>query len=114
LLGDEWWMTRAGRHDIGVYFDIASVHASDEAPSVIEQIGSSLGTAHDAIVQPSDASRFEDWVRRRFGPELMMLGFPGSASDSDDRQSRRAALLALVGGTGNSADVQRQVRAILR
>ena len=110
LLGDEWWMTRAGRHDIGLYFDIASVHASDEAPSVIEQISSSLGVAHDAIVQPSDASRFEDWVRRRFGPELMMLGFPGSASDSDDRQSRRAALLALVGVTGNSADVQRQAR----
>jgi puromycin-sensitive aminopeptidase len=110
LLGDEWWMTRAGRHDIGVYFDIASVHASDEAPSVIEQISSSLGTAHDAIVQPSDAPRFEDWVRRRFGPELMTLGFPGSASDADDRQSRRAALLALVGVTGNSPDVQRQAR----
>jgi aminopeptidase N len=110
LLGDEWWMTRAGRHDVGVYFDIASLHASDETPSVIEQIGRSLGTAHDAIVQPSDAPRFEEWVRRRFGPELMTLGLPGSASDSDDRQSRRATLLALVGVTGNSPDVQRQTR----
>jgi aminopeptidase N len=110
LLGDEWWMTRAGRHAIGVYFDIASVHASDEAPSVIEQIGRSLGTAHDAIVQPSDVPRFEEWVRRRFGPELMTLGIPDSASDSDDRQSRRATLLALVGVTGNSPDVQRQAR----
>ena len=110
LLGDEWWMTRAGRHDVGVYFDIASLHASDETPSVIEQIGRSLGTAHDAIVQPSDAPRFEEWVRRRFGPELMTLGLPGSASDSDDRQSRRATLLALVGVTGNSPDVQRATR----
>jgi len=110
LLGDEWWMTRAGRHDVGVYFDIASLHASDETPSVIEQIARSLGTAHDAIVQPSDAPRFEEWVRRRFGPELMTLGLPGSASDSDDRQSRRATLLALVGVTGNSPDVQRQTR----
>jgi len=110
LLGDEWWMSRAGRHDVGVYFDIASLHASDETPSVIEQIARSLGTAHDAIVQPSDAPRFEEWVRRRFGPELMTLGLPGSASDSDDRQSRRATLLALVGVTGNSPDVQRQTR----
>ncbi|HEU5256453.1 MAG TPA: M1 family aminopeptidase [Vicinamibacterales bacterium] len=110
LLGDEWWMTRAGRHDVGVYFDIASLHGSDETPSVIEQIGRSLGTAHDAIVQPSDAPRFEEWVRRRFGPELMTLGLPGSASDSDDRQSRRATLLALVGVTGNSPDVQRATR----
>ena len=110
LLGDEWWMARAGRHDIGVYFDIASVHAADEAPSVIEQIGRSLASAHDAIVQPSDAPRFEEWVRRRFGPELMTLGMPGSASESDDRQSRRATLLSLVGVTGNSPDVQRQAR----
>jgi aminopeptidase N len=110
LLGDEWWMTRAGRHDVGVYFDIASLHASDETPSVIEQIGRSLGTAHDAIVQPSDAPRFEEWVRRRFGPELMTLGLPGSAADSDDRQSRRATLVALVGVTGNSPDVQREAR----
>jgi len=110
LLGDEWWMSRAGRHDVGVYFDIASLHASDETPSVIEQIGRSLGTAHDAIVQPSDAPRFEEWVRRRFGPELMTLGLPGSAADSDDRQSRRATLVALVGVTGNSPDVQRETR----
>jgi aminopeptidase N len=110
LLGDEWWMTRAGRHDIGVYFDIASVLASDEAPSVIEQIGRSLASAHDAIVLPADAQRFEEWVRRRFGPELMTLGVAGSASDSDDRQTRRATLLALVGVTGNSPDVQRQAR----
>src|SRR5262245_23503879 len=103
-------MTRAGRHDIGVYFDVASVHAADDAPSVIEQIGRSLGTAHGDIVQPSDAPRFEEWVRRRFGPELMTLGLPGSASDSDDRQSRRATLLALVGLTGNSPEVQRQTR----
>ena len=110
LLGDEWWMARAGGHDIGVYLDIASVHAADEAPPVIEQIGRSLASAHDAIVQPSDAPRFEEWVRRRFGPELMTLGMPGSASESDDRQSRRATLLSLVGVTGNSPDVQRQAR----
>ena len=40
----------------------------------------------------------------------MTLGLPGNPSDSDDRQSRRATLLALVGVTGNSPDVQRQAR----
>jgi len=112
LLGDEWWMTRSGRHDIGVYFDTASALASDEAPSIIEQIARSLRSAHDAILQPSDAPRFEEWVRRHFGPELTALGPAGSASDSDDRQSRRATLLSLVGLTGNSPDVQRQAREL--
>ena len=112
LLGDEWWMVRAGRHDIGLYFDSASALASDEAPSVIEQIGRSLANAREAIVEPSDAPRFEAWIRQRFAPELTTLGLPGSASDSDDRQSRRATLLGLVGVTGNTADVQRQAREL--
>jgi aminopeptidase N len=112
LLGDEWWMARAGRHDVGVYFDTASALASDEAPSVIEQIGRSLANARESIVQPSDVPRFEEWIRRRFAPELMTLGLPGSPSDTDDRQSRRATLLALVGVTGNSSDVQRQAREL--
>jgi aminopeptidase N len=110
LLGDEWWMVRAGRHDIGAYFDSASALGSDEAPSVVEQIGRSLASAHDTVFQPSDAPRFEEWVRRRFAPELMTLGVPGGPSDSDDRQIRRATLLSLVGVTGNSQDVQRQAR----
>ena len=38
----EWWMVRAGRHDIGVYLDLASSLVIDEAPSVVEQIGRSL------------------------------------------------------------------------
>src|SRR5262245_53885202 len=114
LLGDEWGMVRAGRQDIGVYFESASILASDEAPPVIEQIGRSLGNAHDTIIQPADAPRFEEWVRRRFAPELMALGLPGSPSDSDDRQSRRATLLSLVGVTGNSPEVQRQARDLAR
>jgi len=112
LLGDEWWMVRAGRHDIGVYLDIASSLGGDEAPSVLEQIARSVGYTHDAVLQSSDVARFEDWVRRRFGPELMTLGLPGSISDPDDRQSRRATLLSVVGIAGNAADVQRQAREL--
>jgi len=112
LLGDEWWMVRAGRHDVGVYFDISSSLASDDAPSVIEQISHSLAYAHDDIFQMGDVAKFEEWVRRRFTPELTTLGLPGNVSDPDDRQSRRATLLSLVGVTGNSADVQRQAREL--
>jgi aminopeptidase N len=110
LLGDEWWMARAGRHDIGVYLDIGSSLAGDEAPSVIEQIARGLTYTHDDVLQMGDVPRFEEWVRRRFSPELMTLGLPGNTSDPDDRQSRRATLLSLVGVTGNSMDVQRQAR----
>ena len=112
LLGDEWWLVRAGRHDIGVYLDVASSLAGDEAPSVIEQIGRSLAYTHEDVVGGADVAKFEEWIRRRFTPELMTLGLPGGPSDPDDRQSRRATLLYLVGVTGNSTDVQRQAREL--
>ena len=75
---------------------------------VAEQIGRSLAYTREDVVQPGDTPRFEEWVRRRFGPELTTLGLPGNQSDPDDRQSRRATLLSLVGVTGNAADVQKQ------
>jgi aminopeptidase N len=112
LLGDEWWMVRSGRHDIGVYLDAASSLAADEAPAVVEQIGTSLAYTHNNVVQEADVARFEEWIRRRFAAELTSLGVPGNTSDSDDRQSRRATLLSLVGVTGNSPDVQRQAREL--
>jgi aminopeptidase N len=110
LLGDEWWMGRAGRHDVGVYLDAASSLATDEAPPVTEQIARSLAYVHDNLLSAADVPRFEEWVRGRFGPELSSLGVPGSASDPDDRQTRRATLLSLVGITGNDSAVQRQAR----
>ena len=112
LLGDEWWMGRAGRHDIGVYLDAASSLAADETPSVIEQIARSLAYVHDNLLPAADVPRFEEWVRRRFGPELSSLGIPGTTSDPDDRQSRRATLLSLVGVTGNDPAVQQQAREL--
>jgi aminopeptidase N len=110
LLGDEWWMVRAGRHDIGVYLDLASALASDDVPSVVQQIGRSVAYAGEYIVPTSDTPRFEAWIQRRFGPELTALALPGGASDPDDRQDRRATLLFLVGVTGNSKDVQQRTR----
>jgi aminopeptidase N len=79
---------------------------------VVEQIAGSLAFTHHNVVQMNDVASFEDWIRRRFAPELMTLGLPGNASDPDDRQARRATLFSLVGVTGNSADVQRQAREL--
>jgi puromycin-sensitive aminopeptidase len=110
LLGDEWWMARSGRHDIGVFLDVAAAFGSDETSHVIEQIRQRLAYVGEYLVSTANEARFEAWVRERFAPSLTALGLPGSAADSDERQSRRAALLALVGATGDSPEVQRQAR----
>ncbi len=108
LLGDEWWMVRAGRHDIGVYLDLAGGLANDDTAAVIDAMGTRLPYTGQYIAAPAQRSAYQAWIRERFGPVLDGLGWPGPAHDNEERQSRRAELLALVGGAGNDERVQQK------
>ncbi|MBI2828113.1 MAG: M1 family metallopeptidase [Acidobacteria bacterium] len=108
LLGDEWWMVRGGRHDIGVYLDLATGFAGDEAAAITEAIATRLATIGEYVVAPDRKTRYEAWVRARFGPALNALGLPGGLPEGEERHSRRAELLTLVGVTGNDTGIQRR------
>jgi len=112
LLGGEWWMVRAGRHDIDVYLDAATAFARDETTAVLESLAGRLAVVGQDLVSTADRPKFQSWIRTHFGPQLTALGLPGDASDNDERQSRRATLLALVGITGNDAGVQKRAREL--
>ncbi len=110
LLGDEWWMVRAGRHDIGVYLDLSGALATDETAAVTDSIAGRLSTTGEYIVPAAQRPGYEGWIRERFGPALEALGLPGDPRDPDERQSRRGTLLGLVGVTGNDAGYQKRAR----
>ena len=112
LLGDEWWMVRSGRHDIDPMLDLSSALASETTPAIVDSLAGRMSFVGTYLTTDADRDRFQAWVRERFGPSLAALGLPGSTSDSDDVQSRRASLLALVGVTGNDTAVQRQAREL--
>jgi aminopeptidase N len=112
LLGDEWWMVRAGRHDVDVFLDAAAAMAGDETPSIVESIAARLAATASSIADPGQQPAFQRWIRERFSPALEALGLPGDARESDDRQLRRATLLTLIGITGNDPDVQRRTREL--
>jgi aminopeptidase N len=112
LLGDESWMMRSGRHDVGVYLELAAALANDESPAVVGMINTRLTAIGEDIVPAADQERYQRWIRARFGPALAALGLPGAASDSEERHSRRAELLTLVGIAGNDADLQRRAREL--
>jgi aminopeptidase N len=110
LLGDEWWMVRAGRHDIDVFLDLAADMASDDTTAVVNAIAGRLTFAANNIVDPGQQAQFQRWIRERFAPALTALGIPGALDDTDERQTRRATLLMLVGVVGDDAEVQRRAR----
>jgi aminopeptidase N len=112
LLGDEWWMVRAGRHDIDLYLDLAASMANDETPVITETIAERLESIGDDIADSTERARYQAWIRARFGPVLASLGVPGPTNDGDDRQSRRGTLLHLVGVVGNDATLQTTAREL--
>jgi aminopeptidase N/puromycin-sensitive aminopeptidase len=112
LIGDEWWMVRAGRHDVGTYLDMAGAFANDETAAVADSLADRLAVIGEDLVTAADRPAYEAWIRARFGPQLATLGLPGEARDSDELQSRRATLLALVGVAGADAAVQKRAREL--
>ena len=114
LLGDEWWMVRAGRHDIGVYLDLAGGMATDDTAAVVDALAGRLAVIGEDIVPAGQRAQYHAWVRERFAPALDALGWPGDRGDTDERHSRRAQLIALLGLTGESAAVQQRARELAR
>ena len=112
LLGDEWWMVRSGRHDVGVYLDVANEFANDTSSAITRAIADRLDGIGDDLVLDADRPAYQSWIRSQFGRQLSAMGLPGEAKDTDEVQMRRAALLALVGITANDPDVQKRSREL--
>jgi aminopeptidase N len=112
LVGDEWRLVRAGRHDIGTYLELAAVMAADDTPSVIDDLAARVGAVVTSIADPNQRAPFKAWIRARFGPVLESLGLPGKATDADGTQGRRATLLELLGDTADDTAVQQRARTL--
>lgn len=101
LLGDEWRLVRAGRHDVGPFLDLAAAFASDTTPAVTSDIAGRLGFVSSAIASEADRTKLNAWIRTKFGPALDAIGIDPKPGDSDDVQTRRGVLMGLVGRAGD-------------
>jgi aminopeptidase N len=110
LLGDEWRMARAGRHDIGAYLDLAAALAHDTTPEVAGEIASRVSTVMTDIADAGQRAQFEAWVREQFRPALDAVGLPANEGDSDEVNSLRGILVQLL---SSDPDVQRRARELV-
>lgn len=109
LLGDEWRMVRAGRHDVGTYLDLAAAFARDETPAVVGDMAGRVGAVMGGIADPVQHPAFQAWVRATFRPALDAIGLTDGLGDSDETNSRRAILVQLLSG---DPDLQRRAREL--
>ena len=101
LLGDEWRLVRAGRHDVGTFLDLAAAFASDTTPAVTSDIAGRIGFVSGAIASESERAPLNAWIRATFAPALDAIGLDPAPGDSDDVQTRRGVLMGLLGGAGD-------------
>ena len=109
LLGDEWRMVRAGRHDIGTYLDLAAAFASDTTPTVLGDLAGRVGYVASFVADAGERPAFEAWTQARFRPVLDAVGLTGGVGDSDDTNRRRGTLLQLL---DSDPTVQQRARAL--
>ncbi|MCC6987678.1 MAG: ERAP1-like C-terminal domain-containing protein, partial [Acidobacteria bacterium] len=101
LLGDEWRLVRAGRHDVGPFLELAAAFASDPTPAVSSDIAGRVGFVSGAIAGEADRAPLNAWIRAKFGPALDAIGIDPKPGDTDDVQTRRGVLMGLVGSAGD-------------
>ena len=110
LLGDEWRMARSGRHDIGLYLDLAAAFANDRTPEVAAEIASRLSAVLRDVADANQRPAFEAWIRKQFRPALDAIGVTPGPGDSDEVNSLRSTLLLLL---SSDPDVQRRAREMV-
>ncbi|MEO8680364.1 MAG: M1 family metallopeptidase [Vicinamibacterales bacterium] len=109
LLGDEWRMMRAGRHDIGTVLDLSAAFARDETPALVGDIAGQFGYVLAYVADGPQRAPFEAWVRATLRPALDSIGVNPKPGDTDDINSRRGTLL---GALSSDAEIQKRAREL--
>ena len=110
LLGDEWRMVRAGRHDIGTYLDLAAAFASDDTPAVAERPRGTRGLCR-APSWPTPASGLPSrpGCRRDSGPRSTRWPRPAASATAT---TPTAAAARCCKCSSSDPTVQQRARAL--
>lgn len=110
LAGDEWALVRAGRHSIADYLTLIKGYGSEPFGAVLRQVAQRLEVIRTQLVGDAERPGFEAFVRSLFEPAFRNVGLVSSPADSEDRRALRAAIVDVLGTTGNDATVTEAAR----
>jgi aminopeptidase N len=113
LIADEWLLVRADRHTVADYLTLAAGFGGEHTSGVLTEVADRLELVHDHFTTPASRPGFEAFVRSLFRPLLDEVGFSPSPADTDDRRALRAAVVEVLGTTGEDADLIARARASL-
>lgn len=113
LLSDEWALVRAGRHDVGVFLDLASGFKGERNPAVMETLIEPLGTIGESLTTKASRAAYMAWFSDLLQPALQEVGWASASSDTDDTRALRAALVSALGGIARDPQSSAKAREIV-
>jgi aminopeptidase N len=113
VLSDEWALVRAGRHDVGVFLDLASGFKGERDPAVMEALLGPLQTIGEDLTTKASRAAYTAWLRELLEPALQAVGWPAASTDTDDTRALRAALVSALGGIAEDPKVTAKARELV-
>jgi aminopeptidase N len=113
LLSDEWALVRAGRHDVGVFLDLASGFTGERNSAVMETLLVPLGTIGEYLTTSASRPEYMAWLSDLLLPALQGVGWSPASGDADDTRSLRAALVSALGIIARDPQVIAKAREIV-
>lgn len=110
LLGDEWAMVRARRHDIGTYLTLLEGFALETSSTVVAEIAARLETIRTSLTTAETRPRLDAFARRVFEPLAETLGPNTVTGEDPERTTLRARVLQIVAAAGGQGAMLEYVR----
>ena len=112
LLGDEWALVRAGRHDVSVNLDLLSAFAGDRHDVVIGSVTETLDRIDRQLTTDQSRATYRQWVKQLLDPILREVGWTVSPSDTEQRKVLRTKVIAALGATARDAEVLAKAKSL--
>ncbi len=114
LLSNEWALVQADQHKVGDYLALGGQLKNTPGHAVLGEFSRQLQTVNQFIVNDSDRTEFQSWVRKTFSPMMQAAGYEGRSGDTPEDKQRRATLFLMLGNIGNDPEVIQHAQTMVQ
>jgi puromycin-sensitive aminopeptidase len=117
LVGHQWAALRANRAELSDLLAVVEAYRDEEEAEALEALLGPLGFLKDPVAWVAGEavdSGFREWLAAAFRPGFRELGWRPRRGESDQVRLRRAALLRIVGGLAEDAEIEDEANEALR
>ena len=108
LIDHQWALVRAGRSKIGSMLELAGGFTRESDADVLTTLRKPLSFITGSLIPdaaPACSAPMQAWLLDHFEQPFARLGWEPTAQEPDEARLRRAVLLGIVGGIGESPRV---------